>query len=236
MRRVQHLAILGFAGVILIGLTTGCTSTTNQDTLAANMLNVQMAISDPMVTSSGVIQGRIGFKVTLFEDLSYSEQRIAVDQADDFSCDGASLVHDGSGQYTFVGSLPSSEVQGDQTCSYTHNGKTTQFTFATPTRPAVLAPLTNAGVSMAENLTVQFTPSATAQTVIGIDAKPVMTLSQSIGEAIIPAAVWHQFLADNTFTLSVSQTSLLTPNSDFNDLEIEYTSLNSIPLTLSTTG
>jgi hypothetical protein len=231
MRR-RHLASVSVAGAILIGLATGCTAT-HQDTLTANMLNVQMAISDPQVTAPGASASLVGIKVTVFADLSYSQERVSISDTDSFSCDGAPLVRDGSLQYSFLGSIPSARVPANQTCTYTHDGKATQFSFATPQRPDVLAPVTNARVSPAQDLTVQFTPSLTAPTVIGIDGKPVMTLAQQIGEAIIPSEVVHQFLTSAKFTLTVSQTSLLTPTSDFNDLEIEYTSSTVIPLTMS---
>jgi hypothetical protein len=115
-----------------------------------------------------------------------------------------------------------------------HDGKAMHFSFVTPQRPDIVAPVIHARVSAAQDLTVRFTPSLTAPTIIGIDGKPVMTLAQKVGEAIIPSGVWHQFLfLPPTFTLSVSQTSLLTPTSDFNDLEIDYTSSTLIPLTVS---
>jgi hypothetical protein len=87
--------------------------------------------------------------------------------------------------------------------------------------------------SVAQDLTVRFTSSLPTPTVIGIDGKSVMALAQQIGEAIIPSEVVRQFFTSETFTLSVSQTSLPTPTSDFNDLEIEYTSTTVVPLTMS---
>ena len=231
MRR-GHLASVSVAGAILIGLATGCTSN-QQTTVPANELNVQIAISDPLVTSLGVSENSIGINVTIFEDLSYSQARTASSAGDAFACDGSSLALDGSLQYSFVGRIPGAQAHADQTCTYTHDGKVSKFSFATPERPDILAPLMNARVSAAQNLTVQFTPSLTAPTVIGIDGKLVMTLAQQIGEAIIPTGVWHQFLISSLSNLSVSQTSLLTPTSDFNDLEIEYTSSTVISVTVS---
>jgi hypothetical protein len=63
-----------------------------------------------------------------------------------------------------------------------------------------------------------------------------MTLAQPVGEAIIPAAVWQEFLSSETLSLSVSQTSQILPPTDFNDLEIEYTSSTLIPLTIGASG
>jgi hypothetical protein len=235
--RWGHLRSIGCAaGVILVGLTTACTSTSSQDTLAPGSLNVQMAVADPMTTSLGINESRVGFQVTLFADLPYSEQRVAVGEADDFSCDGESLIHDGSLQYTFLGSIPSAQVRGDQTCSYTHDGKTTRFSFATPERPAVQTPVINARVSVGQDLIVLFTNVSSAQTAIGIDGKPVMTLAQPVREAIIPAAVWQEFLSSEALSLSVSQTSQILPPTDFNNLEIEYTSSTIIPLTIGASG
>jgi hypothetical protein len=232
MRR-QHLAGIIFTGIILIGFATGCAST-SPDSLAPQNLNVQMAIADPLTTSVGVAESYVSMKVTLFADLNYAQARVAVSESDTFSCDGTTLIHDGSLQYSFLGSIPSADVQGLQSCVYTHDGKTTRFDFATPERPAILAPLPNARISTTQNLTVRFTPSQMVPTVLAIDGKPAITLAQSIGEAIIPPEVVRQFLlTPATLTLMVSQTSLLTPVSEFNNLEIQYTSSNMVSLSIS---
>lgn len=231
----RHQACITVAGALLLvtGLATGCTST-SQDNLAANQLNVQMAIADPQVTTLGTAEPVMGIKVTLFEDLSASQARVLVGDSDTFSCDGAPLVRDGSLQYSFVGSVPSAGAQGNQSCSYTHGGTTTRFSFVTPQRPSVLAPLPNARASSAQNLIVQFTPAQTVPTVLAIDGKPAITLAAPIAEAILPPQVIQQFLLTTaTCTLTVSQTSRLTPASDFNNLEIAYTSSTIVPLTLS---
>jgi hypothetical protein len=232
----RHLASILFTGVILLGCATGCTSNgqDSQDGLAPQNLNVQMAITDPQTTFLGVEGSYVSIKVTLFEDLNYSQARAAVSESDSFSCDGTTFVRDGSLQYSFLRSIPAAQVQGDQSCAYTHDGKSTRFSFATPQRPVILAPLPNASISTTQNLTVQFTPSQTEPTVLAIDGKPAITLAQPIGEAIIPSQVLRQFLPSTaTLTLMASETSLLTPVSEFNDLEIEYTSSTLLPLSIS---
>ena len=230
--RQRHLASMIFAGMILMGCATACTST-GQDSLAPNDLNVQIAIVDPAPPTVGVGYSAVSIKVTLFEDLTYSQARVAVSESDSFSCDGTTLIHDGSLQYSFLGSIPSAHVQGIQSCTYTHDGKTTHVSFATPERPAILAPLPNARISTGQNLTVQFTPSLTVPTVLTINGKAAITLAQPIGEVIIPSPVLLQFFGAPTHSLGASQTSLLTPMSDFNDLEIEYTSSTVLPLIMS---
>jgi hypothetical protein len=206
----RHLASSIFTVLILMGLATGC-SATRQDSFTANMLNVQMAISDPEVSELGISGSLVGIKVTIFEDLSYSEPRVSISDTDGFSCDGAPLVRDGSLQYSFVGRIATNLVQANQTCTYTHDGKTTRFSFATPQRPAILAPLPDARISRTQNLTVQFTPSQTAPTVLAIGGRPEMTLAPPISEAILPVQVVQQLLTSESPTLGVSQTSLLTP-------------------------
>ncbi len=231
--RQRHLATTTFLLLILIGLATGCTST-GQDSLAANNLNVQMTIADPQTMSPGVSESFVGIKVTLFEDLSDSQARVAASDSDTFSCDGTTLVRDGSLQYSFLGSILSAHVQGIQSCTYTHDNKATRFNFAAPQRPAILSPLWSTRVSLEQNLTVEFTPSQMVPTILAIDGKPVITLTQPIGEAIVPPEVVRQFLlTPATLTLTVSQTSLLTPVSEFNNLEIEYTSSATLPLSIS---
>ncbi len=230
--RQRHLASIIFAGVILMGFATACTST-DQDSLAPNNLNVQIAVVDPAPPTVGVGYSAVSIKVTLFEDLSYGQARVAVSESDSFSCDGITLIHDGSLQYTFLGSIPAAHAQGIQICVYTHDGKPSRFSFATPERPAILAPLPNARISTGQNLTVQFTPSLTVPTLLTINGKAAITLAQPIGEVIIPSPVLLQFFGAPTHSLGASQTSLLTPMSDFNDLEIEYTSSTTMSLSIS---
>ena len=228
----RPLASMIFAGVILIGLATACTST-GQDTLAPNNLNVQMAITDPATSTLGVDDSYVHITVTMFKDLTYAQARVAVSQSDTFSCDGTTLIHDGSLQYSFLGSIPAAHAQGVQSCVYTHDGKPMRFSFATPQRPAILAPLPKARVSTAHNLTVQFTPSQQEPTVLTLDGKMAITLAQPIDEVIIPSPVLQQSFGAPTLVLGASQTSQLLPVSGFNNLAIEYTSSTTISLSIS---
>jgi hypothetical protein len=228
----RHQATIIFASAIVIGLATGCTST-GQDSLAPNNLNVQMALADPHTTVGGVGDSTVRVTVTLFEDLIDAQPRAPVSESDTFSCDGTTLIHDGSLQYSFLGSILAAHAQGIQSCTYTHDGKTTRFSFATPQRPAILAPLANARISTAHNLTVQFTPSQQEPTVLTLDGKAAITLAQPIGEVIIPSQVLQQSFGAPILILGASQTSLLTPVSGFNNLEIEYTSSATVSLSLS---
>jgi hypothetical protein len=229
---LRPLASIIFASVILIGCTTACTSTA-QDSLTPNNLNVEIAIVDPAPPTVGVGYSAVRITVTMFEDLSYSQARVAVSESDTFSCDGTTLIHDGSLQYSFLASIPASQAQGTQSCAYTHNGKSTPFSFATPQRPAILAPLPSARITTAQNLTVQITPSQQEPTVLTLDGKEAITLAPPIGEVIIPSKVLQQSFDAPTLSLGASQTSRLMPVSGFNDLEIEYTSSTTMSLSIS---